>query len=774
MRLKVFALGAILMCNVLTYAQSVFQGKIYDAETKESIPGVNIVLSDRSIGTITDIDGYYSIKLPSVKCMVQISYVGYESINKEIDLKKGMNEQDFYLQKSISQIGEVSITAKSEARKKMEQGLPVTVLKPEDMLGVASDIKSVLTRLSGVKIKSLGGVGSLSKISIRGLEGKRVGFYIEGKPLNDQSDFLALNDIPLDMIEQIEIYKGVIPAKFGGSAMGGAINLILKEYPSKYVDYSYEAQSYNTHKTQLVLKNNRQDAGIQIGIGALYVTSDNDYKMDVPKFQNLRVKRDHNKYDKLTAATGVTFTKTWFDEMKFEAAYFRQNQEIQGIETNVQDAHNAVNSGAADIKIVKNRFLIDGLEFEADMALGYSGSDHIDTAMHRYNWHYEPYAPVNQYGGEIGTMPNDSKTKKFTTISFINFNYVLDQKNTLNLHLANTYIDNKPEDLLKDKALGHKTNFDSKVSNTTIGLTYDYKTKNDKWLNSLCGKYYNFTVDTKLASEFNASLKDINTNKSYFGLVYASRYRLNNKLIAKGSFAWDMRLPSEKELIGDGFYVMPSKELEPEKNKSINLGLLYDRLKSNGNRLEMEMNVFYMDIEDMIKFDKGTVEAKYMNFGEMTNIGVEYEIKGDVYSWLYAYANATYQDLRDAREYKENSNVPNPTKGDRMPNQPHFYTNAGVELHKENFFGGHKQNTKLFLDYAFVEEFFNVFQMSNKANKKIPRSSVFNIGVEQSFNNQKWTFALQADNLTNQKVYNEYNYPLPGRWLRAKIRFLLK
>lgn len=224
MRLKMIAVSFALLCNTALYAQSVFQGKIYDADTKETIPGANVVLSDRSIGTVTDFDGHYSIKLPSVKCMVQVSYVGYESITKEVDLQRGSNEQDFYMEKLISQIDEVSVMGKSEARKKMEQGLPVTVLRPQDMLGVASDIKSVLTRISGVKIKSLGGVGSLSKIAIRGLEGKRVGFYIEGKPLNDQSDFLALNDIPLDMIEQIEVYKGVIPAKFGGSAMGGASN----------------------------------------------------------------------------------------------------------------------------------------------------------------------------------------------------------------------------------------------------------------------------------------------------------------------------------------------------------------------------------------------------------------------------------------------------------------------------------------------------------------------------------------------------------------------
>ena len=80
-------------------------------------------------------------------------------------------------------------------------------------------------------VRSTGGVGSASRLSVRGLEGKRIGFFIDEAPMNDQSDFLDLNDIPVDMIDRIEIYKGVVPAKFGGSAMGGAVNIVLKEYP---------------------------------------------------------------------------------------------------------------------------------------------------------------------------------------------------------------------------------------------------------------------------------------------------------------------------------------------------------------------------------------------------------------------------------------------------------------------------------------------------------------------------------------------------------------
>ncbi len=43
------------------------------------------------------------------------------------------------------------------------------------------------------------------------------------------------------MIARIEIYKGVVPAKFGGSAVGGAVNIVIKEYPPKYLDVNYSS-----------------------------------------------------------------------------------------------------------------------------------------------------------------------------------------------------------------------------------------------------------------------------------------------------------------------------------------------------------------------------------------------------------------------------------------------------------------------------------------------------------------------------------------------------
>ncbi len=56
-----------------------------------------------------------------------------------------------------------------------------------------------------------------------GWKRKRIGLFIDGQPMNDNSDFIDINDIRWKWSIAFEIYKGIVPAKFGGSAVGGAV-----------------------------------------------------------------------------------------------------------------------------------------------------------------------------------------------------------------------------------------------------------------------------------------------------------------------------------------------------------------------------------------------------------------------------------------------------------------------------------------------------------------------------------------------------------------------
>ena len=142
----------------------------------------------------------------------------------------------------------VTIVGHNEIRKLREAAMPITVLGTRQLEGTATNINDALARTAGITVRNTGGVGSASRISVRGLEGKRMGVYIDEMAIGQLSDYLSLNDVPTDMIERIEIYKGIVPYRFGGSALGGAVNVVTKEYPPVYLDASYEIASFNTHK----------------------------------------------------------------------------------------------------------------------------------------------------------------------------------------------------------------------------------------------------------------------------------------------------------------------------------------------------------------------------------------------------------------------------------------------------------------------------------------------------------------------------------------------
>ena len=247
-------------------------------------------------------------------------------------------------------------------------------------------------------------------------------------------------------------------------------------------------------------------------------------------------------------------------------------------------------------------------------------------------------------------------------------------------------------------------------------------------------------------------------------------------MLIKASFSSEVRTPTAEELIGNGYSVLASTNLQPERVKSVNLGALYRRFHEKSGLLELELNAFYTRLRDMIRYAPDVVPTfyHYTNFGEVRTYGIEVDAKCDILPWLYAYANGTYQDLRDVRQLMPNSNVENPTYNKRIPNIPYLLGNFGIECHRANLFGGKASNTRLLFDASYIHQYFYDFEMSVNQDRKIPASFTMDAGIEHSIMHNRWTFSLKVKNLTNREVVSELNRPLPGRSFAVKVRYLFK
>ncbi len=767
-----------LLCTMTISAQkAIVYGQITDDKTGEPIAGAGVSIAKDGKGTVADANGRYILNIQGrQQVRLNFQYLGYKTESREIALRDSIC-YNIRLKPVDNVLDEVTVTTRSEMRKLRESAMPISVIGQRQLQGTASNINDVLARTVGVTVRNTGGMGSASRISVRGLEGKRMGMYIDETPMSQLSNFVALNDIPTNMIERIEIYKGIVPYKFGGSALGGAVNVVTKEYPPIYLDFSYEIGSFNTHQVSTVLKRTDRKSGLQFGVGGVVSYAKNNYKMTLANLDGRIVERDHDRFNKIMGGMSVKATQWWFDEMKWELIFMKTRQEIQGIDLNVREAYNHSINYVTALTLKRNNFFLDGLDFDfnAGYIIGKYGL--CDKAEHRYDWDGKVLPPVSSFGGEQNNFASDGNNRSNELTAKLNMGYTIDMHHALNLNIYADHNSLHPNDSLMDKSLGFRANFPSKMKTLTVGLSYDLTFFNGRFQNAFTLKEFLFSSHSRSIDIY--SVKEpqpVKTSKNYIGFSNAMRYKFTNDLMLKASFNSEVRIPTSEELIGNGYSILASPALRPERTSGVNLGLLYRHIKADGGLIEIELNGFYNQLEDMIRFTPDMIPtmARYRNFGSVRTKGVELEAKGDICPLLYLYANGTYQDLRDVRKTIPGTEVENPTRNKRIPNVPYLLANFGAELHKENLFGGSGQNTRLLFDASYIHQYFYDFEVSKYQERKIPTSMTMDAALEHSFCNDRWTITFKVKNLTDRRIVSELNRPLPGRYIGIKVRYLFK
>ena len=793
-------------------------------ENGEPVIGATVLESGTQNGVITDVDGIFTIQLAK-NASLTISYVGYQKKTVVVKDKKFISV-NLTPDRSMM-LDEVVVVGFGKQKKESLVGA-VQAVKPEDLKMTSSNLStSFAGNVPGIiAVQTQGEPGSdEAKFYIRGIStfGSNTSplIILDGVEINAT----MMNNIPPESIASFSVLKDATATSLYGSRGANGVIIVTtkqgqlsekmsvdirfdntfsmptyvqkmadgptymdmyneavynqaiannQEYEPKYLDVNYSYGSFNTHNASVVSKMNIAPKGIEFGLGGFYTYADNDYKMKSPFQEGLTITRDHDKFKKTVIGGSFKARKWWFDLVEFEPVFIHTYKDIQGIESNIRHAHSHSNAFIFANKMEKENFLLDGLDL--DWQLGYIYTDYhfADTASHRTHWDGTHYPAVSEFGGEIGKWASLLTNEKHQLQHKLNLNYLVNENHSVNFNSLLKYAHANPRDGMKDKVIGYRTDFPSNMFSWVAGLNYDYRTSNDKFLNSFNVKYYYYSMKTRMASVLVKTAEDIDTHKNDFGISNALRYRITPSLMAKASFGYDVRLPSEEELLGDGYVIAPAGNLTPERNISVNIGMLFDLTGKASSNLQIELNGYYMHLKDMIRFTGGFLQSQYQNFGEMRTLGMEAEVKADMTRWLYGYVNATYQDLRDVRKYEQNTTVANPTKGSRMPNIPYLMANAGLEFHKENLFGGSGMNTRIFTDASFVEEYLYDFEQSQFQQHRIPRALSCNIGFEQSFGNGRYFIMGKINNLTDTKMISEFNRPLPGRSFTIRFRYVFK
>ena len=722
-------------------------------------------------GTLTDRRGIVQIQAKGVDSYVVLTrYVGYETA---IDtLKSSIKKHTIRLRANARELDGVVVTGKSKVQFMRESPEAITVINGKDLQGRSVSLETILDKTIGLKVGQTGGLGSSSRIIVHGLEGNRIQILWDGIPMSTSDGTFSLDEIPIDIIERIEVYKSIIPARFGCDGLGGAVNIVTKEFSTDYLDASYELGSYQTHKGSVFSRKNFPKSGILLGAGGYYTSAKNDYSFRVPERENLLVKRDHDRFRSYMLKWKVAFTKFWFDEISTEFGYYNRFNETQGVLKNIQHAENKSGMFMLENKLIKSGILNNRLNFESHFSLSHTTNNFVDTARVNHDFEGNIYPSPNGQG-ETGDVPHNSNDKGLEINERINLDYKLSTNHNLNLNTLINYAQRQPNDDIASQHAGFIIGgFPSKKTSIVSGLTWDAKLFGRKLTNMFSAKYFHLhsEIEDLTSYEMIEAPKKKSNTTSQIGWIEAMKYEPFRGFHLKVSYQRAIRLPNSQELFGDGIITFPAAGLKPEKSHNFNLGFLIDKNDVLGlSRLQFEVNGFYMQVSDMIKLMKQHMAAGYVNAEKVHIKGIETELKLDISPTVYAYGNLTYQDVRDVLDYLPGTQAPNPTKGLRLPNIPYLFANFGAEYHSDRLFKN--WYVKAFWDGKFTEEFFYFWELTELQKRRIPRSFVNDIGLLLTYKN-KYSIALECHNLMNKEVWDQFRQPLAGRTFHLKFRYV--
>jgi len=228
--LILFFLGTIAL-----YSQEkvTVSGTVYDNANNETLIGVSIYFPELNAGTSTNEYGFYSLTIPDGTYKIQISYLGFTSITEQITLSENITK-NFKLNEEAESLNEIVIESDIEKLNVRTPQMSVnkltssTIKKIPVVLGEADIIKSLIL-LPGVTSAGEGASG----FNVRGgAADQNLILLDEAIVFNSSHLFGFFSVFNPDVIKDVKLYKGGIPARFGGR-LSSVLDIYQKEGNSK-------------------------------------------------------------------------------------------------------------------------------------------------------------------------------------------------------------------------------------------------------------------------------------------------------------------------------------------------------------------------------------------------------------------------------------------------------------------------------------------------------------------------------------------------------------
>ncbi len=703
------------------------EGIVRDGETSAPLVGAWVLLEDGPPGAETDARGKF--EFPSVSpgtYTLRVSHVGYEVLIRQgIQVaERATGVLQLVMLPSPIPLEEMVVSAQPIGQADVHRTPSfVTVLKRDAFEGRVTSVPEVLATATGVQLKQLGGLGSFSTISVRGSSAEQVEIYLDGILLNTAfGGGVNLSNLPLNQIEQIELYRG---AASEGGGIGGAVHIRTRSArEGRQQSGTASWGSFNT-RSMSATTSDRTGAGDYL-VTAAYLASDNDFRFlddnGTPYNPNddavtRRVNSDFASGN-LLGKWGYRVHRTW--KFYVQEHLYWSHKGIPGISSN-QSRHARLNTfrslleAGMVIPDLKDRFTV-----RQRIIFSHKGEAFVDRK------------------GEVGIGIQDNRYRTRRIEWSGRAQAIINRNHSAGLGISIRKETFRPESRLQDQAAF----FESSRWVTEARAGTDWALPGNRGIVSS-----SFRVQHSRSRAFERSPYDFSplgpetsVHRSLLSSRVGLRLDVRPGFWLKANLGWSARLANFFELFGNRGGVIGNSGLAPESATAWDAGF---RAQSKAGEL-LEIAYFEQIYEDLIQFvqtSQGTSRA--FNIGRAHVRGLEITAVSPLWKRLSVSGNYTFQRAVDR------SNIPH-HRGRRLPGRPAHETHLRTDLrmgravtfHEYTFEGGN------FLDRANL--------------RPVPARHVHNLGIRVPLA-KRARMTFEAKNLRDTRIADVWGYPLPGR-----------
>jgi hypothetical protein len=231
------------------------KGTVVDAKTGEPMLGATATLHETGKRQFVQLDGVFTFRnLDPGTYEVEVSYANYTTYHQQVVVKNGATaEMKISLQPSLVELSEVTITAGGvgsdkgarNREKSSDQMVNIVSAKTIQLLPDIT-VANVMQRVSGVTIEK-NSSGEARYPIIRGMEKRYINTLVNGIKIpspDNKSRFIPLDLFPAELLERLEVSKTLTPS-MEGDAIGGTINLVMKDAPATKIFQVNVSMGYN-------------------------------------------------------------------------------------------------------------------------------------------------------------------------------------------------------------------------------------------------------------------------------------------------------------------------------------------------------------------------------------------------------------------------------------------------------------------------------------------------------------------------------------------------